>query len=88
MLKKAYWTLCLNRVQVYRWHTSFLEGRELVEDEQTSERHSTSKTDVIIFSTKISLIKFSLNVFAGERYVLIRPINLTIELKYNRKVCV
>ena len=36
---------CLSRVQVFRWHKSFLEGREQVEDEPNAGRPSTSKTD-------------------------------------------
>ena len=35
----------LSRAQVFRWHKSFLEGREQVEDEPREERPSTSKTD-------------------------------------------
>ncbi|KAK4880280.1 hypothetical protein RN001_008426 [Aquatica leii] len=35
----------LSRAQTFRWHKAFLEGRENVEDEQRSERLTTSKTD-------------------------------------------
>ena len=35
----------LSRAQVFRWHKSFLEGREQVENEPRAGRHSTSKTD-------------------------------------------
>ena len=44
-LKQAYGELSLSRAQVFRWHKSFLEGREHVEDEPRSGRPSTSKTD-------------------------------------------
>ena len=35
----------LSRAQVFRWHKSFLEGREQVEDEPRAGRTSTSKSD-------------------------------------------
>ena len=44
-LKLAYGAHSLSRAQVFRWHKSFLEGREHVEDEPRSGRHSTSKTN-------------------------------------------
>jgi len=43
-LQKAYGEHSLSRVQVFRWHKSFLEGREQVEDEPRAGRTSTSKT--------------------------------------------
>ena len=44
-LQRAYEEHSLSRAQVFRWHKSFLEGREQVEDEPRAERLSTSKTD-------------------------------------------
>ena len=44
-LEQAYGEHCLSRAQVFRWHKSFLEGREHVEDEPRSGRPSTSKTE-------------------------------------------
>jgi len=44
-LQRAYGEHTLSRAQVFRWHKSFLEGREQVEDEPRAGRHSTSKTD-------------------------------------------
>jgi len=44
-LKRAYGEHSLSRVQVFRWHKSFLEGREQVEDEPRAGRLSTSKTE-------------------------------------------
>ncbi|EFN79007.1 Putative uncharacterized protein FLJ37770, partial [Harpegnathos saltator] len=35
----------LSRAQVFRWHKSFLKGREHVENEPRSGRPSTPKTD-------------------------------------------
>jgi hypothetical protein len=43
-LQRAYGEHFLSRVQVFRWHKSFLEGREQVEDEPRAGRPSTSKT--------------------------------------------
>jgi len=44
-LQRAYGEHSLSRAQVFRWHKSFLEGREQVEDEPHAERPSTSKTE-------------------------------------------
>ena len=43
-LQRAYEEHSLSRAQVFRWHKSFLESREQVEDEPRAGRHSTSKT--------------------------------------------
>jgi len=43
-LQRAYEEYSLSRAQVFRWHKSFLEGREQVEDEPCAGRPSTSKT--------------------------------------------
>jgi len=43
-LQRAYGEHSLSRAQVFRWHRSFLEGREQVEDEPHVGRPSTSKT--------------------------------------------
>ena len=42
-LQRAYGEHSLSRAQVFRWHMSFLEGREEVEDEPRAGRFSTSK---------------------------------------------
>ena len=44
-LKRAYKEHALSRIQVFRWHKAFLDGRESVEDEPHSGRPCTSKTD-------------------------------------------
>jgi len=44
-LQRAYGEHSLSRAQVFRWHKSFLEGREQVEDEPCAGKPSTSKTD-------------------------------------------
>jgi len=44
-LQRAYGEHSLSRTQVFRWHKSFLEGREQVEDKPCAGRPSTSKTD-------------------------------------------
>jgi len=38
-LQRAYGKHSLYRAQVFRWHKSFLEGREQVEDEPRAGRH-------------------------------------------------
>ena len=44
-LQRAYGEHSLSRAQVFRWHKSFSEGWEQVEDEPRAGRPSTSKTD-------------------------------------------
>jgi len=44
-LQRASGEHSLSRAQVFRWHKSFLEGREQAEDEPCAGRPSTSKTD-------------------------------------------
>jgi len=44
-LQSAYAEHSLSRAQVFRWHKSFLEGREQVEEEPCAVRLSTSKMD-------------------------------------------
>ena len=40
-LQRAYGERSLSRAQMFRWHKSFLEGREQVEDEPRAGRTST-----------------------------------------------
>jgi len=44
-LQRAYGEHSLSRAQVFRWHKSFLECREQVEEELCAGRPTTSKTD-------------------------------------------
>ena len=44
-LQRTYGEHSLSRAQVFRWHKSFLEGQEQVEDEPRAGRLSNSKTD-------------------------------------------
>ena len=44
-LKWAYGEHAVPIAQVFRWHKSFLDGRESVEDEPRSGRNCASKTD-------------------------------------------
>ena len=44
-LQRANGEHSLSRAQVFRWHKSFLEGPEQMEDEPRAERPSASKTD-------------------------------------------
>ena len=42
-LQRAYGEHSLSRAQVFRWHKSFLEGREQVEDELVREEFQPQK---------------------------------------------
>jgi len=44
-IQRGYGEYSLSRSQVFRWHMSFLEGQEQVEDEPRAGRPSTSKAD-------------------------------------------
>jgi len=44
-LQRAYGKHSLSRPQVFRWHKSFLENREQVENEPRAGRPSTSKNE-------------------------------------------
>jgi len=44
-LQRVYGEHSLSRTQEFRWHKSFLEGQEQVEDEPCAGIPSTSKTD-------------------------------------------
>jgi len=45
MLRTAYGDAVLCSGQVFRWHNSFKDGRERVEDEQRAGRPSASRTE-------------------------------------------
>ena len=65
-LQRAYGEHSLSRAQVFRWHKSFLEGREQVEDEPRAGKPSTSKTDdnmerVRMISSELNLNRFTVH---------------------------
>jgi len=73
-LQRAYGEHSLSSAQVIRWHKSFLEGREQVEDEPRAGRPSTSKTDNNVERVR-SLVK-------SDRQLILRMISS--ELYLNR----
>ena len=73
-LQRAYGEHSLSREQVFRWHKSFLEGREQVEDEHRAGRPSTSKTDDNVERVR-SLVR-------SDRRLTLRMISS--ELNFNR----
>jgi len=75
-LQRAYGEHYLSRVQVFRWHKSFLEGRELVEDEPRARRPSTSKMDNNVVRVR-SLVR-------SDRRLTLRMISS--ELNLNRLI--
>ena len=72
-LQRAYGENSLSRAQVFRWHKSFLEGQEQVEDEPHAGRQ-TSKTDDNVERVR-SLVR-------SDRRLTLRMI--TSELNLNR----
>ena len=73
-LQRVYGEHSLSRAQVFRWHESFLEGQEQVEDEPHAGRHSTSKTDNSV-GRVTSLVR-------SDRWLTLRMISS--ELNLNR----
>ena len=45
LLKEVFGDNCVSRTQVFEWHKRFVEGREVVEDDERSGRPVTSRTD-------------------------------------------
>ena len=45
LLKEVFGDNCMSRSQIFEWHKRFLEGREIVEDDERSGRPVTSRTD-------------------------------------------
>ena len=80
-----------SREQVFRWHKSFLEGREQVQDEPRAGRLSTSKTDDNVESVR-SLMRsdrrLTLRTISSElnlnRYTVHQILTRDLEM---RKVC-
>jgi hypothetical protein len=48
LVQKAYGNEGLNRSNVFRWHSRFLDGRELVEDNERGGRPKLTQTEVNI----------------------------------------
>ena len=73
-LQRAYGEHSLSRAQVFRWHKSFLEGREQVEDEPRAGRPSISKTDDSVERVR--------SLVGSDRRLMLRMISS--ELNLNR----
>jgi len=71
-LQRAYGEHSLSRAQVFRWHKSFLDGREQVEEEPRAGRHSTSKMEDNVESVR-SLVR-------SDRRLTLRMISTEINL--------
>ena len=72
-LQRAYGEHSQSTAQVFRWHKSFLEGQEQVENEPRAGRPSTSKTDDNVERVR-SLVR-------SDRQLMLRMIS---ELNLNR----
>ena len=47
-MQKAYGNGTLNRSKVFRWYSRFREAKELVEDDERSDRSKSTRTEVNI----------------------------------------
>uniref|UniRef100_A0A1B6D8M0 Mos1 transposase HTH domain-containing protein n=1 Tax=Clastoptera arizonana TaxID=38151 RepID=A0A1B6D8M0_9HEMI len=74
LLKEAYGDQSLSSAQVKRWHKSFKDGREDVEDEQRSGRPSTTQTD-----EDVNRVREFLNI---DRRASLREISEELNLTY------
>jgi hypothetical protein len=72
-LQRAYGEHSLSRAQVFRWHKSFLEGPEQVEDKPRAGRPSISKTNDNVERVRsrvgITLISYMTNLTTCESMV-------------------
>jgi len=73
-LQRAYREHSLSRTQVFRWHKSFLDGREQVEDEPRVGRPSTSKADDNVERVR-SLVR-------SDRRLMLRMISSELNLNW------
>ena len=73
-LQRAYGEYPLSRPQVFRWHKSFSEGREQVEDKSRAGRPSTSKTDDSVKRVR-SLVR-------SDRQLTLRMISSELNLNW------
>jgi hypothetical protein len=48
MVQTAYGSEALNRSNVFRWYSRFLDGRQLVEDDERGGRPKSTQTEVNI----------------------------------------
>jgi len=71
-LKRAYGEHALSRTQVFRWHKSFLDGRESVEDEPRSGRPCTSKMDENVTKAR--------DLVSNDRRLTVRMISSVLNL--------
>jgi hypothetical protein len=90
-MKQAYGEHELSRLQVFKWHKAFSEGREFIEDEPRSRRPSTSETDDIVAKVRALLRldrRLTVRMIASEldlNHTMVHQI-LTQELDM-KKVC-
>jgi len=90
-LQRAYGEHSLNRAQVFRWHKSFLEGREQVEDEPRAGRPSTSNTDEnvervrsLVRSNRLLTLRMISSELNLNRFTVHQILTLDLDM---RKVC-
>jgi hypothetical protein len=50
LVQKAYGNEAVSRSNVFRWYSRFLDGRELVEDDERDGRPKSTRTEVNIFA--------------------------------------
>ena len=56
LVQKAYGNEALNRSNVFRWYSRFLDGKELVEDDERGGRPKSTRTGIHIAAV-VDLIK-------------------------------
>jgi len=71
-LRRAYGEHAVSRIQVFRWHKTFLYGGESVEDESRCGRPGTSKTDENV--TKVR------DLLRSDRLLTVRMISSVLNL--------
>ena len=79
MIRSAYGDDAMSRSSVFEWRKLVREGREQVEDDQRSERPSTSKTNENLVKVK--------NLLSPDRRLSVRMISELFAKNYCARSC-
>jgi hypothetical protein len=82
--KKAYGDEALNRSNVFRWHSRFQEGRELIADDERSGRPKSTRTKVNIAAVAADLVEYDRRIAARKKSESLN-IPKTVTLRIRRK---
>jgi hypothetical protein len=67
LVQKAYGDEALNRSNVFRWHSRFRDGRELIADDERSCRPKSTRTEVNIAAIAADLVENDRRIAARKK---------------------